>query len=195
MTGIGGINVTLQLCGVTLSLMIILCLYFGGNVKTRTSRLYVLLLVCNMCGMLFDALAYVFRGKEGFVASVGVRASNFLAFCSFCVFPTILLSYLNHLLRYVAPHHMASHGAMESQGHIGSASGHIEHTLRAALGHHANGCAAPPFVDAKGEDVVEQIVVAGYAIEHPLHLLALVVLRRAIWFYLCRCRLGYFLCD
>lgn len=98
MTGIGGINVTLQLCGVTLSLMIILCLYFGGNVKTRTSRLYVLLLVCNMCGMLFDALAYVFRGKEGFVASVGVRASNFLAFCSFCVFPTILLSYLNQFV-------------------------------------------------------------------------------------------------
>ena len=98
MTGIGGINLTLQLCGVTLSLMIILCLYFGGNVKTRTSRLYVLLLVCNMCGMLFDALAYVFRGKEGFVASVGVRASNFFAFCSFCVFPTILLSYLNQFV-------------------------------------------------------------------------------------------------
>ena len=68
MINIGEINITLQLFGSILSLMIILCLFLGGNAKTKMSRLYVLLLVLNMGGLLFDALAYVFRGGEGTVA-------------------------------------------------------------------------------------------------------------------------------
>ena len=77
---VGEINVTLQLFGSVLSLMIIFCLFIGGNAKTKTGRMYVLLLLLNMGGLLFDALAYMFRGKIYPFAYFGVRASNFLAF-------------------------------------------------------------------------------------------------------------------
>ena len=99
----GEINVTLQLFGSMLSFMIILCLIFSGNSKTKTDRLYVLLLILNMGGLLFDALAYMFRGKVYPFAYFGVRASNFLAFCSLCVFTTAFLSYLNQFVSVKKP--------------------------------------------------------------------------------------------
>ena len=100
---VGEINVTLQLFGSVLSLMIIFCLFIGGNAKTKTGRMYVLLLLLNMGGLLFDALAYMFRGKTYPFAYFGVRASNFLAFCSLCVFSTVFLSYLNEFVSVKRP--------------------------------------------------------------------------------------------
>ena len=100
---VGEINVTLQLFGSVLSLMIIFCLFIGGNAKTKTGRLYVLLLILNMGGLLFDALAYMFRGKTYPFAYFGVRASNFLAFCCFCAFATAFLSYLNQFVSAKKP--------------------------------------------------------------------------------------------
>lgn len=100
---VGEINVTLQLFGSVLSLMIILCLILSGNAKTKMDRLYVLLLLLNMGGLLFDALAYMFRGKVYPFAYFGVRASNFLAFCSFCMFTTAFLSYLNQFVSVRKP--------------------------------------------------------------------------------------------
>lgn len=100
---VGEINVTLQLFGSVLSLMIILCLFISGNAKTKTGRLYVLLLALNMGGLLFDALAYMFRGKTYPFAYFGVRASNFLAFCCFCAFATAFLSYLNQFVSVKKP--------------------------------------------------------------------------------------------
>ena len=103
MMTVGEINVTLQLFGSVLSLMIIFCLFIGGNAKTKTGRLYVLLLILNMGGLLFDALAYMFRGKTYPFAYFGVRASNFLAFCCFCAFATAFLSYLNQFVSAKKP--------------------------------------------------------------------------------------------
>ena len=100
---VGEINVTLQLFGSVLSLMIIFCLFIGGNAKTKTGRLYVLLLILNMGGLLFDALAYMFRGKTYPFAYFGVRASNFLAFCCLCAFATACLSYLNQFVSAKKP--------------------------------------------------------------------------------------------
>ena len=100
---VGEINVTQQLFGSVLSLMSIFCLFIGGNPKTKTGRMYVLLLLLNMGGLLFDALAYMFRGKTYPFAYFGVRASNFLAFCSLCVFSTVFLSYLNEFVSVKRP--------------------------------------------------------------------------------------------
>lgn len=83
--------------------MIILCLFISGNAKTKTGRLYVLLLALNMGGLLFDALAYMFRGKTYPFAYFGVRASNFLAFCCFCAFATAFLSYLSQFVSAKKP--------------------------------------------------------------------------------------------
>lgn len=99
----GEINVALQLFGSILSLMIIFCLFIGGSAKTKTGRRYVLLLLLNTGGLLFDALAFVFRGKVYPFAYFGVRASNFLAFCSFCMFTTAFLSYVNQFVSVRKP--------------------------------------------------------------------------------------------
>ena len=58
---VGGINATLQVFGSILSMMIIVCLLIDGNAKTKTGRLSVLLLLLNIGGSLFDALAYMFE--------------------------------------------------------------------------------------------------------------------------------------
>lgn len=100
---VGGINATLQVFGSILSMMIIVCLLIDGNAKTKTGRLYVRLLLLNMGGLLFDALAYMFRGKTYPFAYYGVRGSNFLAFCCFCAFSTAFLSYLNHFVSSKKP--------------------------------------------------------------------------------------------
>ncbi len=94
MTNVQYVNLSLQIWGCILSLIVIICIKINEKTKNKIKSAYIILLLSNMGVMLFDALALIFRGKEGVFAYFGVRATNFLAFCSAVILTTAFLNYM-----------------------------------------------------------------------------------------------------
>ncbi len=88
------INLSLQIWGCFLTVIIIVCLCISKRTVSKADRVYMELLLFNAGVMLFDALALYFRGGESTMAYFGVRLSNLLAFCCGAVVPTVFLHYL-----------------------------------------------------------------------------------------------------
>lgn len=73
-------NLSFQIWGSILALTIIICLTVLKRLKRSSDRFYVGMLFFHMGNMLMDSVAFYFRGRAGFWNSIGVRASNYIAF-------------------------------------------------------------------------------------------------------------------
>ncbi len=82
MTTFRVVNLSMQIWGSVMSLIIIACMYVPKRMKRRSDRLYVGMLGFHIGHMLMDALALYFRGKTGIWNTIGVYGANFLSF--FC---------------------------------------------------------------------------------------------------------------
>lgn len=92
------INVSFQIWGSVLSVVVMLCLLFSGRIKTKCEKLYLLMLGSNMCAMLMDSLALYFRGDVSRLGWFAVRITNYFQF----IFSNILgLAFLIYLKKYI----------------------------------------------------------------------------------------------
>ncbi len=94
MSAMGYINVSLEIWGCVLSLVVAVCLVVGQRPRAVLDRLFLRLLACNAVILLCDAAAWLFKGRLDPVSWWGVRISNF------CVFALgyVLLAFFTHYL-------------------------------------------------------------------------------------------------
>ena len=90
----GYINVSLEIWGCVLSLIVAICLLAGG----RPRRLFLQLLLCNTVILLCDAAAWLFKGHMDAASWWIVRVSNFLVFALGYV---LLASFTHYLTAYL----------------------------------------------------------------------------------------------
>lgn len=88
------INVSLELFGVFLSLMIILSLILTGSEKTELNRRFFKLLSCNILLLLSDSTAWIVKGFPSEFSFYTVRISNFLVFALGYVMMAVSAEYL-----------------------------------------------------------------------------------------------------
>ncbi len=88
------INLSLQIWGCVLTLIIIVCLYLSKTTDRQRRRIYTFFLLSNAGVMLFDALALCFRGGDDTIAFYAVRISNCLGFCFGALVSTAFLHYI-----------------------------------------------------------------------------------------------------
>ena len=77
---IGYVNISLEIWGAILSLVFIPSLYMGGNVKDKTGRVFIGILLCNALLLISDASAWLFKGHGSLLCYWGVRIANFLVY-------------------------------------------------------------------------------------------------------------------
>ena len=99
MTTVNIVNLSMQLCGSAISLLVMLCLALGSSQKTSSNRLYVRMLLCNTAVMLFDVLALVFRGQTTSLAFAAVRLGNMASYLFNYLLLAIFVRYLTELLK------------------------------------------------------------------------------------------------
>ncbi len=90
------INLSFQIWGCVLSLILLFSLLCTRRYETRSAKLYLWVITLNMAVMALDALAFYFRGKTGFAADIGVRATNILSFASAAALTTVFMFYVIH---------------------------------------------------------------------------------------------------
>ncbi len=76
MSLIGYINISLEIFGSLISLIIIMCLLFYENRHIKMNRLFIWLLFCNILVLLSDAMAWILKGHDTLFAFYGVRIAN-----------------------------------------------------------------------------------------------------------------------
>lgn len=96
------VNLSFQIWGSVLSILIMLCLFTAKKYKMKGEKLYLLMLGFNMGAMVMDALALLFRGKEGLLAWICVRAFNYLQFALGNLLPLIFVLYLKEYIEEAA---------------------------------------------------------------------------------------------
>ncbi|MGM9632246.1 MAG: diguanylate cyclase [Eubacteriales bacterium] len=92
------VNLSFQIWGSSLTMLIMIYLIAAKKTRTKGDRLYFSMLACNMGAMLMDAVALYFRGKMGDVAWFGVRSSNYLQFFAGNLLPFL---FLNYIIEYI----------------------------------------------------------------------------------------------
>ncbi|WP_066688702.1 sensor histidine kinase [Christensenella intestinihominis] len=98
MSTIGYINVSLEIWGSILCLVVALCMRIGKNAKTRPSRIFFRVLLFNIIVLVSDAAAWLFKGHTDPASYAGVRISNFLVFaCGYL----LLAAFTNYLTSYI----------------------------------------------------------------------------------------------
>ncbi|MBU5625475.1 histidine kinase [Oscillibacter sp. MSJ-2] len=103
MSIVGYVNISLELWGCVLSLIVAICLLVGGRPRSVQTRLFLQLLVCNAVILLCDAAAWLFKGRSGAVSWWGVRIANFLVFALGYVLLAIFTHYLTAYLGQRTP--------------------------------------------------------------------------------------------
>ena len=101
MNSIGFINLSLELWGCVMCGLVMLCLLLSSRPRSKCDRLYLQMLSCNIGALLFDALAFLFRGHSGTLCWWGVRLSNFIAFS---MNYALLASFAHYLTAYLSQH-------------------------------------------------------------------------------------------
>ena len=102
-TTIGYVNISLEIWGAILSLVFISSLYIGGNVKDRTDRVFVAILLCNSLLLVSDSASWLLKGHASPVSYWGVRIANFhvyiLGYILMALFTEYLVDYLSGRLQ------------------------------------------------------------------------------------------------
>ncbi len=94
MSTVGYINISLEMWGCVLSLIVAVCLFVGGRRHVTLNRLFLRLLLCNTVVLFCDAAAWLFKGRLDPVSWWVVRVSNFIVFS----FGYLLLAGFTHYL-------------------------------------------------------------------------------------------------
>ncbi len=100
---IGYVNISLEIWGAILSLVFISSLYIGGNVKDRTDRVFVNILLCNALLLISDAAAWLFKGHSSLLCYWGVRSANFLVYALSYLLMALFTEYLTGYLSKRVP--------------------------------------------------------------------------------------------
>ena len=98
MTTVGYINVSLEIWGSLLTLIIAICLMIGKKSKSRQNRLFLRILICNIVILASDAAAWLSKGSPDPANYWMVRIANFLVF-SFGYL--LLTAFTNYLTNYI----------------------------------------------------------------------------------------------
>jgi len=99
MSTVSIINISLEVFGSLISLIIIICLVISENRHTRLNRLYLRVVVCNIAVLLCDAMAIAFKGGITPVNYYVVRIANF---CAFCLDYAIIALFADYLAAFIA---------------------------------------------------------------------------------------------
>lgn len=94
MSTIGYVNVSLEIWGGILSLVVLMCIFIRTKERSRRSRLFVALVLCNIFILLSDASAWLFKGHLNTFSYYGVRISNFFVFALGYVLLLLFTSYI-----------------------------------------------------------------------------------------------------
>ncbi len=81
MTTVKYINISLEVFGGIISVLLIQFLLFGKPNKSRLEWLYIRILICNACVLLSDAAAWFFKGRLDPFSVFAVPVANFLVYC------------------------------------------------------------------------------------------------------------------
>lgn len=98
MSSVGIINISLEVFGSLISLIIIVCLAISENRHTRLNRFYLRVVICNIAVMISDAVAIALKGGMDPVNYYGVRIANFCAFSLYYVIGVLFADYLTTFL-------------------------------------------------------------------------------------------------
>lgn len=82
MESIRYINISLELMGAIISLIIWLSLSLSDNVKSKTDRLFIWILLFNIMTLVSDAIAWGEKGGVGIVSTLCVYIANFMVYIS-----------------------------------------------------------------------------------------------------------------
>ncbi len=88
------INASFQIWGCVLSLLLLFCLSLTKRYQSKAEKYYLGIIGLNMAVMAFDAIALYFRGGEGRIADIGVRAANVLSFTCGAALTTVFMFYV-----------------------------------------------------------------------------------------------------
>lgn len=91
---VGHVNISLEIWGAILSLVFLSSLYIGRNVKDKTDRLFIGILLCNAMLLGSDAAAWLLKGHASLVSYYGVRAANFFVYTLGYLLMTLFTEYL-----------------------------------------------------------------------------------------------------
>ncbi len=92
-----GVNLSFHLWNSILSILLILSLWISGRTQKKSEKIYLLMLFCNMGGMLMDVTSVYFNGKTGGFAVFCEHTSNFMEFT------------LNNILTFLFMHYIAAY--------------------------------------------------------------------------------------
>lgn len=99
------INISLELMGAMISLIILLSLILSDALKSKTDRLFVWILVCNILTLVCDAIAWSEKGGSGIFSMLSVYVANFLVFIVGYLLLFAFSSYLDCFLSQRVKHY------------------------------------------------------------------------------------------
>lgn len=99
MSTIGIINISIEIFGSLLSLIIIFLLYISKAKGTRLNLLYTRILLCNSLLLISDAIAWAAKGSPSLFSFYAVRIANFFVFSLGYVMMSLFTDYLVAYLR------------------------------------------------------------------------------------------------
>lgn len=93
------VNISLEIYSITLSFILVYCLFMGKNLKDRMNRLFIWMLITNMGVLTCDLLTWIFSGNtEPFVRPI-LLIANFgvysLGYVFLALFTDYLVSYIS----------------------------------------------------------------------------------------------------
>ncbi len=80
MSTVGHINISLEVSGAILSLLIILFMTFSSRQKSHQDRLFIRILICNALVLICDATAWMFKTRLDAFSLFAVPVANFLVY-------------------------------------------------------------------------------------------------------------------
>lgn len=95
MTIIGYTHVAMELWGVIFCLLATFCIYMSNNQLKSEAKELVLLQLSNAVLLLFDAFAWLFRGRPGEISRFIVYISNFFVYMMSYIMPVIFTEYIS----------------------------------------------------------------------------------------------------
>lgn len=95
---IGHMNITLELFGALVALLIAICLLTGTDKKSKLTRLFMRIVLCTMAALICDAAAWAFDGNKTAIAFIIVRAAKFLTYSLSYLLIPLLTDYVVALI-------------------------------------------------------------------------------------------------
>lgn len=94
MSAIKYINISLELWGSLISLIIILCIKLSNDTENISRRPFLSMLWCNIVILLSDAAAWIFKGRMDIISRCIVPISNFIVYAAGYVLLAMFTEYL-----------------------------------------------------------------------------------------------------